>query len=86
MRRDVNGNAMVPGHNIDKLNIDSGMVEAKYLFRNTADSGNMLMLADYCLTRWAKGEEALADKTAIDMGMGLTAWRRILAAACAGAQ
>lgn len=85
MRRDFNGNKLVPGHNVDALNIDSGMVEAKHIFRDAEDKGNMLMLADYCLSRWAKGEELLADKTAVDMGMDFTVWRRILAAARAGA-
>jgi hypothetical protein len=71
-----------PGWNVDELNIEAGVREAELI---GYDDGNMKMLAAYCLGRHAKGEEDLAQRTAIGMGINLTSWYRILAAARAHA-
>lgn len=69
-----------PGVNVDRVNVARGLREA---VAAGYDDANSLMVVDYCLSRWAKGEEDLAEKTAISMGIDFTSWRRILAAGVA---
>lgn len=72
-----------PGINLDKIDIKAGV-------RMLADLGynspNETILAEYCLSRLAKGEEDLAEMTAIHMGIDLTSWRMGLATAMSAAE
>lgn len=76
----------VPGHNVDKIDLDAGMAElAKIGY--TGERTQMVIL--YALQCWGRGEEGRAEKNAIDQnfyGIDLTSWRRVLAAAMAGAE
>lgn len=83
--RDMNGNKLVPGVNADKINVQAGLAELRVC---GYDHPNTFMLIEYCLNRWAKGEEELAQKTAMatDLnGINYTSWLRVLAAARANA-
>jgi hypothetical protein len=74
---------LVPGHNVDKLDIAAGMREAAVMGFDDAQSQ---MVAQYALQRWARGEEDGAIKTArIDGGIDLTSLYRMVAAAVAAA-
>jgi hypothetical protein len=64
--------------NLDRIDVEAGVVMAR---RIGYSSRNEIMLVEYCLSRWAKGEEHLAESTAIHMGIDLTSWRMILAEA-----
>lgn len=74
----IDGTALQTGVNLDDVNVQAGVAEARKIGYT---SGNEVMLVDYCLSRWAKGEEALAESTALHLGIDLTSWYRILAAA-----
>lgn len=92
--RDIGGNALVPGVNVDALDIPSGMKMYKDL--GYGDNGNQTMMVNLALQKWAKGEEEQAEKMAIGIGVwkdekdwpkiNLMSWRMILAAAMAGAE
>lgn len=75
----------IPGYNVDRVNIDAGLLELKtcgYVEPKT------IMVIEYALMRWARGEEEAAQRGAIDRsfhGINLTCWLRVLAAAMAGA-
>ena len=77
---------LVPGHNVDRVDVAAGLREMEacgYTDPHTR------MVIEYALQRWARGEEELAERTAIakDLhGVNLTSWRRILAAARAAAE
>lgn len=76
----------IPGYNVDKINVEAGLRE---LDRIGFKSKYTIMVIEYQLQRWARGEEAQAERGAIDLqnhGIDLTSWRRVLAAAMAGAQ
>ena len=75
-----------PGHNVDKINIKAGL-EA------LSDCGysdpKTVMVIEYALNRWSKGEEAAAMRTAIDRnfhGIDLTSFYRVLACSRAAAE
>lgn len=68
---------------LDPIHLESGLAEAEKVGIKPGTNG--MMLVGYCLGRWAKGEEKLAERTAVGMGIDLTTWRRILAAARAHA-
>lgn len=81
---------LIPGLNVDALDISAGMrelVECGY----PSTEANIHMVVHYALQRWARGEEEAAERGAINRdgtlcGIDLTSWRRVLAAAMAGAQ
>lgn len=78
---------LIPGHNVDLLDIPSGLREL-HTACGTPDPKTACVI-EYALTRWARGEEAEADRMAIDSsfhGIDLTTWRRVLAASLAGAK
>jgi hypothetical protein len=73
---------MIPGVNVDRLDIDAGMRMACDLAYNDEREQ---MLIHYGLLRWAKGEEEQADKLVTEGIGGIKVtflnWRMILAAA-----
>ena len=76
----------VPGYNVDKIDIAAGLRELKVC---GYDEPHTLMVIEYALQRWARGEEEAAQKGAIDRdfhGINLTCWVRVLAAARAAAE
>lgn len=82
----VNGARMTPGYNVDKLDIVAGLRELEAC---GYDDEHTRMVIQYALQRHARGEEAAAQRGAIDKnfhGVNLTSWNRILAAAMAGAK
>lgn len=81
--RDVHGNPLVPGYNVDKINIQAGMQEA---FNIGYDTETEQMVVEYALMRWARGEEEAAmNNMRLDAKIGLTSIYRIVAAARTGA-
>lgn len=83
--RTVRGETLVPGYNLDPIDIGAGLA---MLDRIGGGSPETRMVITYALQRWARGEEAAAEKGAIDEtfhGIDLTSWRMVLAAAMAGA-
>lgn len=75
----------VPGYNVDAIDIAAGLRELKACGYGALQT---VMVIEYALARWARGEEAEAQKGAIDRsfhGINLTCWLRVLAAAMAGA-
>lgn len=77
------GNPLVPGYNVDKVNIAVGMEELRKTGYHEARTKQVIM---YALQRWARGEEEAAERGAIDKtfyGIDFTSWRRVLAAAVA---
>lgn len=77
---------LIPGHNVDRIDIAAGLRELRacgYTDERT------VMVIDYALARWARGEEEQAQRGAIDpnfYGINLTSWTRVLAAARAAAE
>jgi hypothetical protein len=81
------GQQKIPGHNVDALDIAAGMREL--VACGYDDSPETTMVIQYALQRHARGEEAAAERGAIDKtfhGISFTCWRRVLAAAMAAAQ
>lgn len=77
---------LIPGHNVDRLDIQSGLDELRAC---GYDDSNTTFVVEYALLRWAHGEEDRAQRSALDLhfhGINLTSWYRVLAAAKAGAQ
>jgi hypothetical protein len=68
----------IPGWNVDKVNIDTGLALADQFGYSSTDHR---MVVQYALQRHARGEEEDAQKTALSGGISLTAWYAILAAA-----
>lgn len=78
---------LVVVHNVDRLDIPSGMRELAACGYD--DDPHTRMVIEYALQRHARGEEEQARKGAIDQsfhGISFTCWTRVLAAAMAGAQ
>jgi hypothetical protein len=76
---------LTPGHNVDKVDVAAGLRELKAC-GNT--NPHTRMVIEYALQRHARGEEELAQRTAIapDLhGVDLTTWFRVLAVARAAA-
>lgn len=77
---------LISGVNVDRIDIDAGIRELKacgYTDERT------IMVIDFALARWARGEEEQAQRGAIDKnfyGISLTCWIRVLAAARASAE
>jgi hypothetical protein len=84
--RTVDGARLTPGVNVDRIDIQAGMKElAKIGYTDPRTK----LVVEYALARWQRGEEPQAEKGAIDQsfhGVDFTCWRRVLAAAMAGAQ
>lgn len=84
--RTLTGAQLQPGVNVDALNFAAGLAELKLCGYEVAETEQVIL---YALQRWARGEEEAAERGAIDQafyGIDLTSWRRVLAAAMAGAQ
>ena len=73
----------IPGVNVDRLDIAAGLDAGTEL---GFDSANEEMVVEYALIRWARGEEAAAERMFLHyFPHDMTAWRRILATAIAAA-
>jgi hypothetical protein len=75
----------IPGYNVDRINVAAGLRELKACGYEEPET---VMVIEHALMRWARGEEAAAQRGAIDRsfhGINLTCWIRVLAAAMAGA-
>lgn len=78
MKRDVSGNELVPGYNIDWIDVSAGLVQAaKFGY----DDPQSRMVIEYALMRHQRGEEDGARRTALSGGVDLTTWYAILAGA-----
>lgn len=74
---------LVSGHNVDKVNVAAGMRELVTLGYTCP---NTVMVIEYALMRWSRGEEEAAERGAVDKsfhGIDYCSWRRVLAAGCA---
>jgi hypothetical protein len=81
--RDINGRSLVPGVNVDGVNVEAGLRELKECGHSEPET---VMVIEHALMRWARGEEEQAQKGAIDggfHGVSLTVWYRVIAAALA---
>lgn len=75
-----------PGHNVDRVDIVSGLRE---LHECGVPDPKTACVIEYALVRWARGEEKEAQKMALDQtfhGVDLICWTRVLAAARAAAE
>lgn len=75
-----------PGYNVDRIDVAAGLRELKTCGYNEPET---IMVIEYALMRWARGEEESAQRGAIDRsfhGINLTSWIRVLAAARAHAE
>lgn len=75
----------VPGYNVDALDVAAGLSELKTCGYSEPKT---VMVIEYALMLWARGEEKAAQMGAIDRafhGVNLTCWLRVLAAAMAHA-
>jgi hypothetical protein len=73
----------VPGWNVDPVDVNAGLALLK---KFGYDEPHTTMVIEYALQRWGRGEEAAAEKGAIDKsfhGIDYTTWRAVLAAAVA---
>jgi hypothetical protein len=71
----------VDGYNVDRIDVKAGLNE---LTACGYDEPETIMVIEYALMRWARGEEQDAQRGAIDRafhGINLTCWLRVLAAA-----
>lgn len=71
----------VPGYNVDALDIAAGLRELKAC---GYDDPKTVMVIEYALMRWTRGEEEAARGGAIDRsfhGINLVCWLRVLSAA-----
>lgn len=81
MTRDFWGGRLVPGINVDPVDMDAGLDAAVELGFESAEDE---MVTEYALARWARGEEEGAERTWLYYHPhDMTAWRMILAAAVA---
>ena len=69
---------LVPGYNVDRIDRRRGVQEAVTCGYSTLHER---WIVDYALSRWAKGEEDLAQRTMLSHGIDLTSVYRIVAAA-----
>src|SRR5882757_7313757 len=86
MTRDMYGNALVPGYNVDLINVKAGLKEL--VACGYDDDARRFMVIEHALMRWQRGEEEAAERGAIDRafhGIDFTSWPRVLAAAMAHA-
>lgn len=76
----------VPGYNVDRIDVAAGVRELRAC---GYDEPETVMVIEYALMRWARGEEESAQRGAIDKafhGINFTCWIRVLAAARAHAE
>lgn len=76
----------IPGYNVDRINMAAGLRELRTCGYEEPET---VMVIEYALARWARGEEEQAQRGALDRsfhGINLTSWLRVLAAAMANAQ
>jgi hypothetical protein len=79
-------NRLTPGYNVDRTDVGAGLLE---LGCCGYDDPQTIMVIEHALMRWARGEEAAAQRGAIDQtfyGIDLTSWLRVVAAARAAAE
>ena len=81
--RDINGQRLVPGRNVDKVDIAAGV---RFAARFGYGSPVHRMVIEYALMRHARGEEDGAEKTALHEGIDLTSWYAIRACAVAAGE
>ena len=73
----------IPGYNVDCIDVAAGLRELKVC---GYEEPQTVMVIEYALMRWARGEEDQAQRGALDRsfhGINLTCWLRVLAAAMA---
>lgn len=71
----------VPGYNVDPVDVAAGLRELNTIGYT---GPHTVMVIEYALQRWARGEEDDAERGAIDLafyGIDFGSWRRVLAAA-----
>lgn len=76
----------IPGHSVDRVDVAAGLRELTACGYTEAET---VMVIEYALMRWARGEEEAAQRGAIDRsfhGINLTCWIRVIAAARAGGE
>lgn len=83
MRTDWLGRPLVPGVNVDRVDVAAGLALAA---RFGYGDGQSQMVIQYALMRWARGEEGGAEATIRSHGIAYTSWRASLAAAVAAAE
>lgn len=81
------------GVNLDPIDVAAGLRRLEVLGWSPTEDARTFMLIEYCLQRWARGEEAAAERAAIAQGetdpafraaaIDFTSWRVVLAAAMA---
>lgn len=79
----MNRRPLIPGFNVDKLNIEAGMAELVKCGYPVTETRTHWVIS-YALYRWAHGEETHAQRAAVDQsfhGIDLTSWLRVLSAA-----
>lgn len=77
------GELLVPGRNVDKVDVAAGLAMAARLGYDDAESQ---MVIEYGLMRWRRGEEAAAERmVVIEYRISETSWRVVLAEAVAAA-
>lgn len=72
---------LATGVNVDPVDVAAGIAKLHELGWSDL---NTIMVIEYALMRWARGEEEAAERGAIDRGfhgIDLTSWRVVLAAA-----
>ena len=72
------------GYNVDPVDVASGLAELLVVYPDAPWETRTVIV--YALQRWARGEEAAAEKGAIDPtfhGVDFGTWRRVLSAAVA---
>jgi hypothetical protein len=77
-----------PGVNVDRIDVAAGLRELAACGWGDA-SMETRMVIEHALMRWARGEEAPAQRGAIDRqfhGIDVTSWLRVLAAARAAGE
>lgn len=73
------GNPLEPGRNVDKVDVAAGVKRGIAL---GFDDATALMVVEYALMRWKRGEEDGAERTFLrEYPAHLTSWRVILAEA-----
>lgn len=75
------GKPLIPGYNVDYVDLDAGLNKAREIGYSDANS---LMVVEYALMRHKRAEEEGAQRTALSGGIDLTSWYMILAAARTG--
>lgn len=82
-----NAEKIVPGVHVDRIDVAAGMRELEKIWPGAPVES--VTVIQYALMRWARGEEAAAERGAIDQsfhGVDFGSWRRVLAAARATAE